>query len=250
MSTSAPQTPLSQTPSAAPPAPFSQAIGRSRCIVLLAVLAVLLVLISLFLQGTMLAVESVWTSWRDLIAGHAQHFRILEAVVFYLIGVGLYSVFISPMNVTVALGGGNAERSRGAGHQRHYRHSHDQLFRAFHPVEVAGDFGVRHRGGGGHWSRSRRSVTGRRWARKPTTPRSRPASSASCLLRTTSSTSSRLTSNKPLRRPRRQTRKHKKERKGFRLCALFANRYHSGHEPPQAWVIISLFHVNQPGPRR
>ena len=103
MSTSAPQTPLSQTPSAAPPAPFSQAIGRSRCIVLLAVLAVLLVLISLFLQGTMLAVESVWTSWRDLIAGHAQHFRILEAVVFYLIGVGLYSVFISPMNVTVAL---------------------------------------------------------------------------------------------------------------------------------------------------
>ena len=115
MSTSAPQTPLSQTPSAAPPAPFSQAIGRSRCIVLLAVLAVLLVLISLFLQGTMLAVESVWTSWRDLIAGHAQHFRLtlaflevvsimLEAVVFYLIGVGLYSVFISPMNVTVALG--------------------------------------------------------------------------------------------------------------------------------------------------
>ena len=103
MSTSAPQTPLSQTPSAAPPAPFSQAIGRSRYIVLLAVLAVLLVLISLFLQGTMLAVESVWTSWRDLIAGHAQHFRILEAVVFYLIGVGLYSVFISPMNVTVAL---------------------------------------------------------------------------------------------------------------------------------------------------
>ena len=103
MSTSAPQTPLSQTPSAAPPAPFSQAIGRSRCIVLLAVLAVLLVLISLFLQGTMLAVESVWTSWRDLIAGHAQHFRMLEAVVFYLIGVGLYSVFISPMNVTVAL---------------------------------------------------------------------------------------------------------------------------------------------------
>jgi len=104
MSTSAPQTPLSQTPSAAPPAPFSQAIGRSRYIVLLAVLAVLLVLISLFLQGTMLAVESVWTSWRDLIAGHAQHFRMLEAVVFYLIGVGLYSVFISPMNVTVALG--------------------------------------------------------------------------------------------------------------------------------------------------
>ena len=101
MSTSAPRTPLSQTPSAAPPAPFSQAIGRSRYIVLL---AVLLVSISLFLQRTVLAVEGVWASWRDLIAGHAQHFRMLEAVVFYLIGVGLYSVFISPMNVTVALG--------------------------------------------------------------------------------------------------------------------------------------------------
>ena len=115
MSTSAPQAPLSQTPPAVPPAPFSQAIGRSRYIVLLAVLAVLLVSISLFLQGTVLAVESVWTSWRDLVAGHAQHSRLtlafleivsimLEAVVFYLIGVGLYSLFISPMNVTVALG--------------------------------------------------------------------------------------------------------------------------------------------------
>ena len=29
---------------------------------------------------------------------------MLEAVVFYLIGVGLYSLFITPMNVTVALG--------------------------------------------------------------------------------------------------------------------------------------------------
>lgn len=29
---------------------------------------------------------------------------MLEAVVFYIIGVGLYSLFITPMNVTVALG--------------------------------------------------------------------------------------------------------------------------------------------------
>ena len=82
---------------------------------LLAVLAVLLVSISLFLQGTVLAVESVYTSWKDLVGGHSQHSRLtlafleivsimLEAVVFYLIGVGLYSLFISPMNVTVALG--------------------------------------------------------------------------------------------------------------------------------------------------
>ena len=98
-----------------PPAPLSKAIGRSRYIVLLAVLAVLLVSISLFLQGTVLAVESVYTSWKDLIGGHSQHSHLilafleivsimLEAVVFYLVGVGLYSLFISPMNVTAALG--------------------------------------------------------------------------------------------------------------------------------------------------
>lgn len=104
------------TPPGAPaPAPLSRAIGRSRYIVLLSVLAVLLVSVSLFLQGTVLAVESVWASWADLLAGHAGHSRVtlafleivsimLEAVVFYLIGVGLYSLFITPMNVTVALG--------------------------------------------------------------------------------------------------------------------------------------------------
>ena len=103
-------------PSGTPaPAPLSRAIGRSRYIVLLSVLAVLLVSVSLFLQGTVLAVESVWASWADLLAGHAGHSRLtlafleivsimLEAVVFYLIGVGLYSLFITPMNVTVALG--------------------------------------------------------------------------------------------------------------------------------------------------
>ncbi len=109
-------TPLpSPAPLPSSPAPLSRAIGRSRYIVLLSVLAVLLVSISLFLQGTVLAVQSVWTSWADLLAGHSQHSHLtlafleivsimLEAVVFYLIGVGLYSLFISPMNVTVALG--------------------------------------------------------------------------------------------------------------------------------------------------
>ena len=114
----APQPPTHPVPSTSPPqapAPLSRAIGRSRYIVLLSVLAVLLVSVSLFLQGTVLAVQSVWTSWENMLAGHAGHSRVtlafleivsimLEAVVFYLIGVGLYSLFITPMNVTVALG--------------------------------------------------------------------------------------------------------------------------------------------------
>ena len=101
--------------SVTPFAPLSQAIGRSRYVVLFSVIAVLLVSISLFLQGTVLGILTIWHSWRDLIAGNLQHARLtlvflevvsimLEAVVFYIVGVGLYSLFIAPMNVTVALG--------------------------------------------------------------------------------------------------------------------------------------------------
>ncbi len=98
-----------------PFAPLSLAIGRSRYVVLFSVIAVLLVSISLFLQGTVLGILTIWHSWRDLMAGNLQHARLtlvflevvsimLEAVVFYIVGVGLYSLFIAPMNVTVALG--------------------------------------------------------------------------------------------------------------------------------------------------
>lgn len=87
-------------------------IGRSRYVVLL---SVLLVSISLFLQGMVLAVQSVWSSWAGLLSGHDERTHItltflgivsimLEAVVFYIVTVGLYSLFIAPMNVTVALG--------------------------------------------------------------------------------------------------------------------------------------------------
>lgn len=107
--------PPAPSPRSSTPAPLSRAIGRSRYIVLLSVLAVLLVSLSLFLQGTVLAVESVWRTWADLLAGHADHTHLtlafleivsvmLEAVVFYIIGIGLYSLFIAPMHVTVALG--------------------------------------------------------------------------------------------------------------------------------------------------
>jgi len=94
---------------------FSQILGRSRLIVLLAVAAVMLVAVSLFLLGTLQAVLGVWDAWHLVLAGnlHTPELSIafleivsvmLKAVVFYLIGVGLYSLFISPLNITVSLG--------------------------------------------------------------------------------------------------------------------------------------------------
>lgn len=95
--------------------PFSQSIGRTRYIVLLAVAAVLLVAISLFLLGTLQAVLSVWHAWSRVLQGElgstdltVEFLEIvsvmLKAVVFYLIGVGMYSLFIAPLNLTVSLG--------------------------------------------------------------------------------------------------------------------------------------------------
>jgi uncharacterized membrane protein YqhA len=96
-------------------APFSQAIGRTRYIVLLAVGAVMLVAISLFLLGTLQAVFAVWHAWSGVLRGEqgttdltVEFLEIvsvmLKAVVFYIIGVGLYSLFITPLNLTVSLG--------------------------------------------------------------------------------------------------------------------------------------------------
>ncbi|TCS38028.1 putative membrane protein YqhA [Paucimonas lemoignei] len=94
---------------------FSQVIGHTRFIVLLAVTAVMLVAVSLFLLGALQAVFGIWDAWRTVLNGdlHATQLTIrfleivsvmLKAVVFYLIGVGLYSLFVSPLNITVSLG--------------------------------------------------------------------------------------------------------------------------------------------------
>lgn len=101
--------------STAPHTPFSQSIGRTRYIVLLAVAAVLLVAVSLFLLGTLQAVVSIWHAWSRVLQGElgstdltVEFLEIvsvmLKAVVFYIIGVGLYSLFIAPLNLTVSLG--------------------------------------------------------------------------------------------------------------------------------------------------
>ncbi len=100
--------------------PLSQTLGRTRYIVLLAVIAVMLVAITLFLLGAIQAVLGVWAAWRN---GFSSGFAttpenstkltvqflelvslMLKAVVFYIVGIGLYSLFIAPLNVTVALG--------------------------------------------------------------------------------------------------------------------------------------------------
>lgn len=102
-----------------PPTPFSRAIGRSRYIVLLAVLSVLLVAVALFLIGIVQAVTGVWAAAVNVIGGvttgHLEATPLtisfleivstmLKAVVFYIIGVGLYSLFIAPLNLTLSLG--------------------------------------------------------------------------------------------------------------------------------------------------
>lgn len=91
-------------------------IGRSRYVVLVAVLAVMLVSMSLFLLGTIGAAKLIYQSWLEFFyqgeAGSTEQIVdslsiigvMLRAVVFYLIGVGLFSLFIAPLNLTAALG--------------------------------------------------------------------------------------------------------------------------------------------------
>lgn len=94
---------------------IAKAIGRSRMIVIVAVIAVLLAAFSLFLLGAIIAVQTVAEAWHgvfaDTIGPTDLTVRFLEivsvmlkAVVFYLIGVGFYSLFISPLNLTIAMG--------------------------------------------------------------------------------------------------------------------------------------------------
>ncbi|HEV7334244.1 MAG TPA: YqhA family protein [Flavisolibacter sp.] len=90
-------------------------LGRTRFVVLIAVAAVIGIALSLFLLGTIEAVRSIVNAWTKLFS-HELHTAdlaveflevvtvMMKAVVFYLIGVGLFSLFISPLNVTVALG--------------------------------------------------------------------------------------------------------------------------------------------------
>jgi uncharacterized membrane protein YqhA len=90
-------------------------IGRTRFVVLLAVIAVLLVALSLFVLGAVVAVKGVGEAWVAVFSANVESPDLtveflelvsvmLKAVVFYLIAVGLYSLFIAPLNLPVALG--------------------------------------------------------------------------------------------------------------------------------------------------
>jgi uncharacterized membrane protein YqhA len=90
-------------------------LGRTRFVVLIAVAAVMLIALSLFILGTVEAINAIWHAWARMFDGklHAADLTVefleivtvmMKAVVFYLIGVGLFSLFITPLNVTVALG--------------------------------------------------------------------------------------------------------------------------------------------------
>ncbi|MHB1286564.1 MAG: YqhA family protein [Leptospirales bacterium] len=91
-------------------------LGRSRFLVFVAVLAVMMTAFSLFLIGAIQAMDALYAAWSLVLRGEFSPHGIsmslnlnivstmLEAVVFYLVGVGLYSLFISPLNVAVALG--------------------------------------------------------------------------------------------------------------------------------------------------
>jgi uncharacterized membrane protein YqhA len=105
------------SPPADPPlAGFGRVIGRSRYVVLIAVVAVLLVSLTLFLLGALNAFAVTGKAWNEALA-HGEFAPtdllieilsvidvMLRAVVFYIIGVGLYSLFIAPLNLTAALG--------------------------------------------------------------------------------------------------------------------------------------------------
>ena len=98
-----------------PSAPLAEWIGRSRFVVLIAVVSVLLISMSLFVLGAAMAVQGIWVAAQAILAGEMASSSItvsllevvsvlLKGVVFYLIGVGFYSLFIAPLNVAAALG--------------------------------------------------------------------------------------------------------------------------------------------------
>ena len=108
--------PKDSPPSDPPLAGFGRVIGRSRYVVLMAVVAVLLVSLTLFMLGALDAFAVTWKAWREALA-HGEFAStdllieifgvidvMLRAVIFYIIGVGLYSLFIAPLNLTAALG--------------------------------------------------------------------------------------------------------------------------------------------------
>src|SRR5262245_16863103 len=96
--------------------PLAVIIDKSRLVILIAVASVLIVATVLFLLGAAVAVTSVVTVAstaveQGVLISEETTLRLLkvvitmlEAVVFYLVGLGLYSMFIAPLELARALG--------------------------------------------------------------------------------------------------------------------------------------------------
>lgn len=99
-----------------PPArPLAALVDRTRYVVLIAVASVLVVAVALVLLGAVQSVIALAAAARGMAGGTVDNTDLsvaflgivgvmLKAVVFYLIGVGFYSLFIGPLNLSLALG--------------------------------------------------------------------------------------------------------------------------------------------------
>jgi uncharacterized membrane protein YqhA len=96
-------------------APFLRSISATRFMVLLAVAPVLLIAFVVFVVGAVLSVATLWRATglvlRGELDGHAAVLGVinlvivmLEAVVFYIVGIGLYNLFICPLELARRLG--------------------------------------------------------------------------------------------------------------------------------------------------
>ncbi|HEY7061273.1 MAG TPA: YqhA family protein [Chloroflexota bacterium] len=94
---------------------LTRALGYSRYLVLLVVVAVMFAVTAICVIAPIYTVASIWMVLRDAMSGdlvaHSGILRILElvilgleAVAFYLVGIGLYHLFISPLPLAHRVG--------------------------------------------------------------------------------------------------------------------------------------------------
>jgi uncharacterized membrane protein YqhA len=99
----------------AAPAPLSRAVGFTRYVILLVIASVLFAAISICLVAPLLTLGNLWNVAQEgvtgSLAGHEGILRVLdlvivmlEVVAFYLVGVGLYHLFIAPLPLAQRIG--------------------------------------------------------------------------------------------------------------------------------------------------
>ena len=97
------------------PAPLNRLIGFTRYIILFVIVSVLLAAITICVVAPILTLANLWDVLQDgargSLAGHEGILRILdlvivmlEVVAFYLVGIGLYHLFIGPLPLAERIG--------------------------------------------------------------------------------------------------------------------------------------------------